>query len=183
MIIGMIAPYGAPVTTQAQKTRLEKLGWLLCDGREVDREIYADLFQVIGSSWGDGDGVDSFNLPDLRGYFMRGVDHGSGHDPEASTRTTLPDGGNSGDRVGSYQPDAFAEHSHTYVSFAIHNTAITTGGKWTVATKDDRTGVTGGPETRPKNVYVEFLICWKVVTLPPAEEPGKRSGSKKSGAR
>lgn len=39
-------------------------GYLLCDGREVSRTVYSDLFSVIGTTYGPGDGSSSFNLPD-----------------------------------------------------------------------------------------------------------------------
>jgi microcystin-dependent protein len=42
-------------------------GWLLCDGRAVSRTTYALLFQVLGSSFGSGDGTSTFNLPNLCG--------------------------------------------------------------------------------------------------------------------
>lgn len=41
-------------------------GWLLCDGRQVDRTEQAAIFAVIGTLYGAGDGTSSFNLPDLR---------------------------------------------------------------------------------------------------------------------
>ena len=40
-------------------------GWLICDGRELDREEYAELFATIGTSYGAGDGKTTFNLPDF----------------------------------------------------------------------------------------------------------------------
>ena len=55
--IGAIAPFAGVTTPQ---------NWLLCDGREVSREVYSELFAVIGTTWGAGDGSTSFNLPDLR---------------------------------------------------------------------------------------------------------------------
>lgn len=42
-------------------------GWLACDGSAVSRTTYAKLFNAIGTTWGDGDGSTTFNLPDLRG--------------------------------------------------------------------------------------------------------------------
>ncbi|UNE54980.1 phage tail protein [Bartonella machadoae] len=56
-------------------------GWLLCDGRAYSREDYRDLFLTIGTSWGAGDGVRTFNVPDLRGVFLRGLDGGRNVDP------------------------------------------------------------------------------------------------------
>lgn len=41
--------------------------WLLCDGRSISRETYRELFQAIGGTYGSGNGVSTFNLPDLRG--------------------------------------------------------------------------------------------------------------------
>lgn len=55
-------------------------GWLLCDGREVSRDVFADLFNMLGTSFGTGDGKTTFNLPDLRGEFIRGLDSGRGVD-------------------------------------------------------------------------------------------------------
>ena len=55
---GVIMPY-AGITPPG--------GWLLCNGQEVNREAYQNLFAVINVSYGIGDGNTSFNLPDLRG--------------------------------------------------------------------------------------------------------------------
>lgn len=48
-------------------------GYLLCDGAEVKREEYADLFSVIGEIYGSGDGSTTFNLPNLTDKFVQGV--------------------------------------------------------------------------------------------------------------
>jgi len=40
-------------------------GYLICDGREISRDTYANLFSVIGIDFGHGDGVTTFNLPKL----------------------------------------------------------------------------------------------------------------------
>ena len=55
-------------------------GWLACDGSPVARADYADLFSAIGTVYGAGDGSTTFNLPDLRGEFLRGLDSGRGVD-------------------------------------------------------------------------------------------------------
>ena len=47
-------------------------GWLLCDGRAINRTTYAALFAAIGTSHGSGDGSTTFNLPDYRWTFLRG---------------------------------------------------------------------------------------------------------------
>jgi microcystin-dependent protein len=43
------------------------VGWLACDGSLVSRTTYATLFAAVGVVWGNGDGVNTFALPDLRG--------------------------------------------------------------------------------------------------------------------
>lgn len=48
-------------------------GWLLCNGQAVSRTTYALLFAAIGETWGAGDGVATFNVPDMRGRVPRGV--------------------------------------------------------------------------------------------------------------
>lgn len=42
-------------------------GWLICDGSAVSRETFAQLFELVGTDYGAGDGVSTFNLPDFRG--------------------------------------------------------------------------------------------------------------------
>lgn len=60
---GAVLPYG---------TTSVPAGYLLCDGQAIDRTDYADLFSVIGTSYGPGNGVDTFNVPDLRGRVIVG---------------------------------------------------------------------------------------------------------------
>lgn len=56
-------------------------GWLKCNGAAVSRTTYAKLFAAIGTTFGAGNGSATFNLPDLRGEFIRGFDDGRGVDP------------------------------------------------------------------------------------------------------
>lgn len=51
-------------------------GWLICDGSAVSRETYPDLFKVIGTAYGSGDGSTTFNLPDQRGRVLIGTGGG-----------------------------------------------------------------------------------------------------------
>lgn len=62
--------------------------WFLCNGQAVSRATYADLFAIIGTNFGAGDGVTTFNLPDYRGKFLRGL----GGDSEADIYTTQAEG-------------------------------------------------------------------------------------------
>lgn len=99
--VGSIAPFAGTAESVP-------LGWLLVDGSSVSRVVFADLFTVLGSSHGAGDGSETFNLPDYRGRFIRGVDGGTGRDPDSLSRQTMNTGGNSGALVGSIQLAATA---------------------------------------------------------------------------
>lgn len=63
--IGTIVAYGGQVIP-------EKEGWFRCDGRALNINNFNDLFKAIGANWG-GDGNPFFNIPDLRGVFLRGT--------------------------------------------------------------------------------------------------------------
>jgi microcystin-dependent protein len=60
-------------------------GWLATEGTAVSRSTYANLFAAIGTTYGSGDGSTTFNLPDLRGYFVRG----SGTNSDSNTSGTF----------------------------------------------------------------------------------------------
>ena len=72
-------------------------GYLLCDGSQVSRATYSNLYTAIGNFWGAGDGNNTFHLPDLQGRFLRGVDMGAGRDPDGGSRGASGPGGNTGD--------------------------------------------------------------------------------------
>lgn len=74
-------------------------GWLKANGAAVSRTTYATLFAAIGTVFGVGDGSTTFNLPDLRGEFVRGFDDGKGTD--------------SGRAFGSSQAGQMPSHTHT----------------------------------------------------------------------
>lgn len=65
VLLGSIATFAMPEQPD---------GWLACDGQEVSRQTYARLFAKIGTTFGEGDGESTFNLPDLRSVFVRGWD-------------------------------------------------------------------------------------------------------------
>lgn len=73
-------------------------GYLKANGAAVSRTAYAALFTAIGTTYGAGDGRNTFNLPDLRGEFIRGWDDGRGVD--------------NGRALGSAQGDVLAAHLH-----------------------------------------------------------------------
>src|SRR6266550_1707938 len=57
---------------------IENQGWLDCDGSLVNRLIFSSLFAAIGTTWGAGDGVLTFQLPDFRGRCLVGRGTGAG---------------------------------------------------------------------------------------------------------
>lgn len=63
--------------------------WLRCDGSAVDRTTYADLFALLGTTWGAGNGTTTFNLPDLRDR----APIGDGTLPGGTARTVAQTGG------------------------------------------------------------------------------------------
>jgi microcystin-dependent protein len=71
-------------------------GYLICDGSAVSRSQYANLFDVIGTSHGQGDGSTTFNLPDYRGQFLRGriaIPNVTGTGSAASNQATFTNHG------------------------------------------------------------------------------------------
>lgn len=154
---------------------LEAAGWMLCDGRKLSAAQYPELFAVIGCLYGcvkDGQGNQEFYIPDYRGLFLRGADDGAGMDPDASSRM-LPNQSGTGSTVGSLQCDALQAHQHQYNEVPTQPT-IAQGNAATTAIPAPSQGLTGPPtnslnanqntvrtsngETRPKNVYVNYII-------------------------
>lgn len=69
-----------PGAVQAFARATPPTGWLRANGAAVSRATYNSLFAAIGTTFGSGDGSTTFNLPDLRGEFIRGLDDGRGVD-------------------------------------------------------------------------------------------------------
>lgn len=116
MPAGVILPFGGATAPT---------GWLVCDGSQVSRTQYADLFAAIGTAHGAGDGSSTFHLPDFRGRFLRGADGGAGRDPDKATRTAANSGGATGDAVGSVQGNATKKNglNATAASSSVSGTA------------------------------------------------------------
>jgi Microcystin-dependent protein len=123
-------------------------GWLKANGAAVSRTTYANLFSAIGTTFGVGDGSTTFDLPDLRGEFLRGWDDSRGID--------------SGRAFGSAQVDEFKSHNHSYTSVATLNSGSATRGLTGGTVNQGTTNLstaTGGTETRPRNIAL--LACIK----------------------
>lgn len=173
--VGMIFPYAGTVENVQG---LESAGFaVLCDGRSLSKARFPDLFDVIGSAWG-GDGANNFNVPDLRGLFLRGVDfspnstapqreNARAQDP--GPRKELAPGGHRADSpqniVGSYEDDLVGPHNH----FMQSNTQV---GAATDGYAADRglvnssrgpipTSTNSGSESRPVNAAVWYMIVSK----------------------
>ena len=111
--VGTILPYGG--ATEPGN------GWLFCDGRPLNREEYPELYKVISANFGAPDN-NHFNLPDLRGRFVRGVDlddeeTNKWRDPDHDKRIACSENGNIGNKVGSVQEDQFGKHKHQWMGW------------------------------------------------------------------
>ncbi len=130
-------------------------GWLIADGSALSRTVYADLFAAIGTAHGNGDGSTTFNIPDMRGEFIRGFDNGRGID--------------AGRIFGSAQSDSIGAHTHTVrtrnntVAGSTDLTSLRAG--WTqggltseAAGAINNNGAGIGSESRPRNISFLGLI-------------------------
>jgi len=127
-------------------------GWLECDGTAVSRTTYLVLYNTIGTTYGSGDGSTTFNLPDLRGYFIRGWDHGKGLD--------------SGRAFATVQNDSLKDHTHGMPNMVAGyygpGRDVGSGGGSISALGYYTTAVSApndaGVETRPKNISMMYCI-------------------------
>lgn len=146
-------------------------GWLKANGAEVSRTTYAKLFAALSTTYGAGNGTTTFNLPDLRGEFIRGWDDGRGID--------------AGRLLGHAQGDLIKGHDHTGTTTqnGAHTHSTSTGLSWAMRnnpgldsayggwgigegnmqsagshTHSFTTNLTGGAETRPRNIALLAII-------------------------
>ena len=120
--------------------------WLECNGASLDATTYAGLYSVLGNVYG-GDAAN-FNIPDLRGYFVRGYHSGSGTDPDYATRN-----------FGAFQWDELASHRHEFdnnnsVVDSVHEIQKESGSNPT----QTKTTYVGGAETRPRNLTFYYIM-------------------------
>ena len=164
-------------TIQSHAASSAPSGWLICDGSAISRTTYSDLYSIVGTTWGSGDGSTTFAIPDLRGEFLRGVDNGQGNDSDAASRT-------GGDAVGSSQGHALPalfgswSNNHGMNRISVYNSTGLSGttalvGQGTSSWRQTIEYVPGsssyvdlnstrvipnGSDVRPRNKYVQFCI-------------------------
>lgn len=114
--IGMITPY-AGATAPAN--------WQLCYGQAISRTTYASLFAIISTTYGAGDGTTTFNLPDLRGRTVAGLDNMGGTDAGVlSTANTL--GTTTGTETVTLTSAQSGVPAHSHAN-TVTNNAVTSG--------------------------------------------------------
>ena len=124
------------------------VGWLPCNGAAINRTTYAPLFSAIGTTFGAGNGSTTFNLPDLRGEFIRGW---------AENRAV-----DTGRVFGSSQGHAFESHRHLVPNLTQYigsRTGVTGNfSKNDGGINSEYTDFQGGTETRPRNIALFYCI-------------------------
>lgn len=157
-----LSPPGA-VTAFAGSTA--PTGWLECNGAAVSRSTYASLYSVIGTTYGAGDGSTTFNLPDLRGEFIRGW----AHDRTVDTGRAI--GSSQGDQLQTHEHALWNPRNSTWATaddygpgsgnLAGQDTVTDPGSSTitsTVFRAKDITVGSSGAETRPRNVALMYII-------------------------
>lgn len=146
-------------------------GWLKANGAAVSRTTYAALFLAIGTTYGAGDGSTTFQLPDLRGEFLRGFDDGRGVDSGRGIGTAQAHQNASHQHTGNTA--GAGDHSHSGGEFTGQNLIGGSSGAFVRLNTNaaNNTGVagnhghafttdaSGGGEARPRNVAM--LACIK----------------------
>ena len=157
-------------TVRASASATPESDELLCDGSAISRTTYSALFAKIGETWGVGDGATTFNIPDLRGAFLRGTgSHGTNN---------MANGNDfAGPALGAFENDQLQGHVHatalawsagfsgTYLQSsskfaATGNALVTATTPYTLVAASDGTNGTPrtGDETRPFAAGVKFYI-------------------------
>ena len=141
------------------------ISFLLCDGSAVSRTDYEDLFNVIGTAFGTGDGSTTFNLPDLR----EAVPKGAGETGQ-TVGNHVKIGGLS---VGEFLDDRLQSHDHSTTSgnfFITGNVGSMAAGSGITYNGANVTGsIAGGRSgdtTEVKSVGVNYIIKAKQVGMP-----------------
>lgn len=131
-------------------------GWLKANGAAVSRTAYARLFEVIGATYGAGDGLNTFNLPDLRGEFLRGWDDGRGIDPHRELGT--PQGSQNLAHGHTGSTSSNGSHSHSYTDGRPYNppgNGLAAGANWPGVHNNYYSSTTGSAGSHTHSVTVD----------------------------
>lgn len=147
--IGSIMPYLKATAPE---------NWLICDGSAISRTDYSELFNAIGTTFGEGDGSTTFNLPNIKGRTIVGLDAEDtdfnaigktlGEKTHTLTVAEMPehnhkqslDGGNSGNSGNAAYSWSVPENQYLY-------------------TGDDLAGKTGGSQSH-NNIQPSFVVAY-----------------------
>lgn len=110
-------------------------GWLICDGSAVSRTTYADLFSVIGTTYGSGDGSTTFNIPDIQGKVPVGIDFND------TAFDTLGETG--GEKTHTLTVNEMPAHNHS-INYVYPFTAGGLGTYLPATNQSSPTGTSGG---------------------------------------
>lgn len=147
---------------------LEAFGFMVCDGRSLDRDEFEELFNVVAYIYSATEGGQRFQIPNLQGYFLRGVDPNGQVDPDLDQRTSVS--GQTYAGVGSVQASAFQLHEHQLAAATAASqpsqsgteagttTTLTEKTTQVVPEASDVTLHTSKFESRPVNVALYFLV-------------------------
>lgn len=143
-------------------------GTLACDGSEISRTVYDELFQVLGTKAGAGDGSTTFNLPDLRGQFVRGAGGNAAAlgvqqgDAIRNITGAFTLNGAAGGSPISYAPNDAGAFSTADYSASYINAAVTgAGSAGNKKLFDASRVVPTAAENRPVNVALLWCIIYE----------------------
>lgn len=161
MIVGAIIDFAGNYTPAT---------YLECDGSAVNRVTYADLFAVIGTTWGPGDGVNTFNLPDLRGRSSVGRQPAALGTDRPDTRAVGAVGGETAHQLT--ESELAAHHHNTTDGFAFlsaDGANVPFGSDLGMTTTNEYTTDAGGDT--PHNTMHPFACVRKLIKALPGVVP------------
>lgn len=142
------------------------VGWLLCDGSAVSRTTYADLFGVISTTFGVGDGSTTFNLPDMRGMVPAGMDNmGTGAANNVTDAQADILGGSMGAEDHTLDISEIPAHDHDNANTMLQKTSgirtVSSGSDWSEITNNTSSAGGGGAHN---NMQPTLFGYWWIKT-------------------
>ncbi|MBL4763522.1 MAG: tail fiber protein [Gammaproteobacteria bacterium] len=159
ILLTVAPPPPAPIASIiAVPTSTVPDNYLLADGSAINRTTYADLFVEIGTLYGSGDGSTTFNIPDYRGEFLRGLDSGRGVD---TGRALGVDQDSQANSIESFSTGQQAGASTSGTATVPDDGSASAARHFQFGSGGSRTWLTMqkyGYETRPRNQAVVYMI-------------------------